>query len=58
MEREEGENKKLVKLDGVNLSKKLKRLEKPLIGSSSTWYDEQLKLFNIELWGVSHRYYD
>jgi hypothetical protein len=46
MEREKWGNQTLVKLDGVNLSKKSKRLEKPLIGSSWTWNDEQLKLFS------------
>jgi hypothetical protein len=33
VEREKQGNKILAKLDGVNLSKKPKRLEKPLIGS-------------------------
>jgi hypothetical protein len=51
VEREKRGNKTRAKLDGVNLSKKPKRLEKPLIGSSSTWNDEQLKLFNVELMG-------
>ena len=43
----EKKQKKRAKLAGPNTPKKTRRPDNPVIGSSSTWKDEQLDLFKV-----------
>lgn len=44
-----GERKRKVMLNRTKTPKKLKKPDKPLIGSSSTWNEDQLDLFNVKV---------